>query len=82
MRYTQLLNRHHLELADLDSQLASEQKQIERGALADWEVRYAQARLELKERHYKVGGRVERSMSLIMIRIIFLFDSNWMKILN
>ena len=72
MRYTQLLNRHHLELADLDTQLAAEQKQIERGALADWEVRYAQARLELKERHYKVGGRVERSMSFITINAFLL----------
>ena len=58
MRYTQLLNRHHLELADLDTQLASEQRQIERGALADWEVRYAQGKLELKEKHYKVGGSI------------------------
>ena len=70
MRYTQLLNRHHLELADLDTQLASEQKQIERGALADWEVRYAQARLELKERHYKVGRSLEKTMYFIIIRII------------
>ena len=55
MRHTQLLNRQQMELAGLDGQLAAELKQIERGALANWEVRYAQAKLQLRERHYKVG---------------------------
>ena len=38
-RRTQLLNRHQMELSELDRQHAAEQKHIERGALTDWEVR-------------------------------------------
>ena len=53
-RRDQLLNKQQLELSDLDRQLAEEQKEIERGALRDWEVRRARAKLDLKEKHYKV----------------------------
>ena len=49
-----MLNKQQLELSDLDRQLAEEQKEIERGALRDWEVRRARAKLDLKEKHYKV----------------------------
>lgn len=54
-RRAQLLNKQQLELAELDRRQSEEQKEIERGALTDWEVRYARAKLDLKERHYKVG---------------------------
>jgi len=53
-RRTDLLNEQQLEMADLERKLAAEQKKIEKGALADWEVDYAQAKLDLKQRHYKV----------------------------
>ena len=53
-RRDQLLNKQQLELSDLDRQLAEEQKEIERGAFRDWEVRRARAKLDLKEKHYKV----------------------------
>ena len=53
-RRDQLLNKQHLELSDLERKLAEEQKEIERGALRDWEVRHARAKLDLKEKHYKV----------------------------
>ena len=55
---TQLLNRQQLELSDLDKKLAEEERNIEKGALTDWEVRYARAKLDLKEKHYKVGRKV------------------------
>lgn len=51
---TQLLNRQQLETADLERRLSEEEQDIERGALTDWEVQYARAKLDLKEKHYKV----------------------------
>ena len=48
-----LLNRQQLELSGLDRKQAAEQKRIEKGALADWEVRFARAKLDLKEKHYR-----------------------------
>lgn len=43
-------------MSELDRKQAEEQKKIEKKALADWEVKYARAKLDLKDRHYKVGG--------------------------
>jgi hypothetical protein len=43
-------------MADLERRLSEEEHDIEKGALTDWEVQYARAKLELKEKHYKVGG--------------------------
>ena len=43
-----------MELADLDQRQQEEQKDIEHGALSDWEVRFARAKLDLKNKHYKV----------------------------
>ena len=57
---TQLLNRQQLELSDLDKKLADEERNIEKGALTDWEVRYARAKLDLKEKHYKVRRKKSR----------------------
>ncbi len=54
-RRTELLNRQQLELADLDRRHSDEQKQIEKGALTDWEVKFARAKLDEKEKHYKVS---------------------------
>ena len=54
-RRTELLNEQQLELSELDRQQASEQKRIEKQALSDWEVQYARAKLDLKEKHYKVS---------------------------
>ncbi|CAH1797049.1 unnamed protein product [Owenia fusiformis] len=49
----ELLNRQQLEMSQLDKKHANEQKEIKKGALAEWEVRYARAKLDMKERHYK-----------------------------
>lgn len=43
-------------MADLERRLSEEEQDIERGALTDWEVQYARAKLNLKEKHYKVRG--------------------------
>lgn len=50
----ELLNRQQQELSALDRQQASEKGDIERGALSDWELEFAKAKLALKEKHYKV----------------------------
>jgi hypothetical protein len=60
---TQLLNKQQLELSDVDKRMAEEQKEIERGALADWEVRFARAKLVLKEKHYKEFSDALREFS-------------------
>ncbi|WAR00886.1 hypothetical protein MAR_025258, partial [Mya arenaria] len=52
-RRTELLNKHAQELSALDRQQAAEKGDIERGALADWELAFAKAKLSLKEKHYK-----------------------------
>ena len=53
-RRADLLNEQQLELSELDRKLSDEQTRVERRAVADWEVKYARAKLEMKERHYKV----------------------------
>ena len=55
-RRTQLLNKQALEATDLEKKYADEQKVLERGVLTDWEVDFARAKLNLKEKHYKVCG--------------------------
>lgn len=55
---TQLLNKQQMEVSDLDRKLAEEEREIEKGALSDWEVRYARAKLNLKEKHYKVWCQI------------------------
>ena len=54
---SELLNRQQLEQAKLDRQLAEEEGHIKTGALKDWEVEFARAKLALKEKHYKVRSR-------------------------
>lgn len=44
-------------MSDLERRLSEEEQDIERGALTDWEVQYARAKLDLKEKHYKVRTR-------------------------
>jgi hypothetical protein len=50
----ELMKQHEQELAELDRKQASEKSSVEQGALADWELSFAKAKLALKERHYKV----------------------------
>nr|XP_054760149.1 uncharacterized protein LOC129266332 [Lytechinus pictus] len=52
-RKAALLNKQQIELNKLERELAEEKKGIEKGALSDWELRYARAKLEMKERHYQ-----------------------------
>lgn len=61
-RRTELLNEQQLELSELDRRLADEQRKIEKRALADWEVQYARAKLDLKEKHYKVSMNIFRDI--------------------
>jgi len=42
-------------MGQLDQRQSQEQLEIERNALTDWELRYARAKLDLKEKHYKVN---------------------------
>ncbi|XP_077985306.1 uncharacterized protein LOC144439946 [Glandiceps talaboti] len=49
----ELLNKQQLELAELEQRLASERRQKEQEAIQDWELRYARAKLDLKEKHYQ-----------------------------
>ncbi|XP_070551432.1 trichohyalin-like [Ptychodera flava] len=49
----ELLNKQQLELAELEKNLAEEKRETEEAALQDWELRYARAKLELKEKHYE-----------------------------
>lgn len=52
-RRAELMQQHQQELSDLDRQHANEKGPTEQGALADWELAYAKAKLALKEKHYK-----------------------------
>lgn len=52
----QLLNQQQLRQSALDKKHAEQRKQIQHGVLSDWEVRFARAKLELKEKHYQVSG--------------------------
>lgn len=55
-RRAQLLNQQQLRQSALDRKHADQRKQIEHGVQSDWEVRFARAKLELKEKHYQVCG--------------------------
>ena len=68
-RRAQLLNRQQIEQSGLDRRQADEKKQIQHGALSDWEVRFARAKLELKEKHYKVCNK----FVLLLIIIIIIY---------
>lgn len=59
----ELLNRQHLEQAKLERQLAEEEGHIREGALKDWEVEFARAKLTLKEKHYKEFAEALRDFS-------------------
>ena len=48
------MNQQSIELSSLERRQAEEMKSMQRAALSDWELRYARAKLELKEKHYKV----------------------------
>ena len=56
-RRAELLNKHQQELSALDRRQASEKGDVESGALADCELKFAKAKLALKEKHYKVRLR-------------------------
>ena len=49
------MNHQQLEMGELDQRQRQEQLDIEQNALTDWELSYARAKLDLKEKHYKVG---------------------------
>lgn len=53
----QLFNNQQLRQSKLDKKQSEERKKIQQGAVADWEVRFARAKLELKEKHYTVRPR-------------------------
>ncbi len=53
-RKAQLLNKQQLQLSSLERKHGEELKKLKTSATADWEVRYARAKLELKEKHYEV----------------------------
>ena len=53
-RRAQLLNRQQIEQSSLDKRQNDERKHIQHGTVSDWEIRFARAKLELKEKHYKV----------------------------
>ena len=50
----QLLNQQHLRQSSQDKKHAEQRKQIQHGVVSDWEIRFARAKLELKEKHYQV----------------------------
>lgn len=50
----QVLNDQQLELSALERKQNEELRRLKTSATADWEVRYARAKLELKEKHYEV----------------------------
>eukprot|EP00111_Clytia_hemisphaerica_P004694 TCONS_00013482-protein len=52
-RRGQLFNEQQLEMSQLERKQLAEKKALQKDALSDWELRYAQAKLELKEKHYK-----------------------------
>ena len=54
LKRAQLFNQQQLELSSLERRQAEEKKQMQKGALSDWELRFARAKLELKEQHYQV----------------------------
>lgn len=59
-RKAELLNKQQLELNKLEKDLANEKRGIQQGALSDWELRFARAKLGLKEKHYQVSLHYRR----------------------
>lgn len=53
-RKAQLLNKQQLEKSGLERKQNEEIRKLRTSATSDWEVRYTQAKLELKEKHYEV----------------------------
>jgi hypothetical protein len=79
----QLLNQHQLELSSLDKKLFAEEQDIEKGALADWEVEYAKAKLNMKEKHYRVNINVcfeEKKRKIIHLYITSVLEYKQIKI--
>ena len=68
----QLLNQQQLRQSSLDKKHADERKQIQNGVVSDWEIRFARAKLELKEKHYQVRANC-RSPSVVHLCPIDLF---------
>ena len=56
-RRAQLFNQQQLQMSALEKKHAGERKNAQKNAVSDWELKYAQAKLELKEIHYKVRIR-------------------------
>ena len=56
-RRTQLFNQQQLQMSALEKKHAGERKNAQKNAVSDWELKYAQVKLELKEKHYKVRIR-------------------------
>lgn len=52
-RRAELVEQQQAEMAALDREQAEEQRKLEKRALAEWDVKFARAKLELKEKHYK-----------------------------
>ena len=72
MRKAELLNKHQMELQALEQLRDKEQKEVERGAQRDWEVRKARAELDLKQRQYKVSVTC-----ITKVRITFMTHIKW-----
>ena len=53
-------------MSALERKQANEKNAIQKNALSDWELRYAQAKLELKEKHYKVQVLYEIVVTIIV----------------
>ena len=67
----QLLNQQQLRQSSRDKKQADERKQIQNGVLSDWEIRFARAKLELKEKHYQVFANCF-SLSTVNLYSIYL----------
>ncbi len=58
---TQILNKQAMRMSKLDQEQAQEQQAIQQGAVLDWELQSAHAKLDCKIRHGKVRGRTHVS---------------------
>lgn len=65
-RKAQMLNAQQLQLSFLERKYNEQLKRIKTSATADWEVRYARAKLELKEKHYQVMFNVRCYMVQVL----------------
>ncbi|XP_033122761.1 uncharacterized protein LOC117121631 [Anneissia japonica] len=62
-RRASVLNKQQIEMSQLEKDLSAEKHEIEQGALSDWELRFARAKLEMKERHYQEFAEALREFS-------------------